>query len=679
MFTMKIIKYNFVLLCILLICSTDKNVYSQICPTFNASCPVVGEPSVDDCIAGIQKYLSRSMAMGLANTIDIFAIDGCENACDLPYEDCPNGNYCPTRYCEDIEVLVDLNIAFIRRAATVYGKEYQMDPNHPFYNGLEQVVLDINNAYDCAGLRRPIIQAAILERITPDVNFVEIPDYVKSDFNLDPDFDSSFYNNITHFNSSRIVYTTSGSDTGYPDINRIETRMWFYYLATQFIDLGYTALHMGWFEVMTANDPSYVQTYYLYKKIREYAAANQTFVILDAHVRETIKYGGQMLLDFNSAPVRPIEVSNNIMGTNCANDFLTDIIPAEGDIYDNSTGGISPRGCNYINTPYFVEWDHHSPVCGVEGTSHPGSWCVWGYDEINYYFNLSEGCQADVLDAFSQKVRTIDHHGFLQFPGKFAAGVWGDGRTIFRLHDFPDLREEIRDILAPSPNMEINVMPKEFMHVSKGVTQIIQSFILTAINTDNTSYLTWHIQKPDGSWLNYSEGTSRVLFPNQLGNYTITLRQDNFGLQPNASGTNEITQTITVNSLSRYQSEQIGNIDSELMKSLENELDEHLVDRTEVSYKSKDLGNSTNHSPLVYPNPVKNDIVNIELPFLSFNHDKPVLVELKDINGKVFTSKEFIIDSKLLNIDVNNVPGGVYLVSIQSDKQNWIEKILIIK
>jgi hypothetical protein len=69
------------------------------------------------------------------------------------------------------------------------------------------------------------------------VNNVKIPSYVIQALSDQSDFNAAFYNinNPPYFNYSNIVKSGTSHT---PDLNRIETRMWFYYVATQYIDFG---------------------------------------------------------------------------------------------------------------------------------------------------------------------------------------------------------------------------------------------------------------------------------------------------------------------------------------------------------------------------------------------------------------------------------------------------------
>ncbi len=68
-----------------------------------------------------------------------------------------------------------------------------------------------------------------------------------------------------------------------------------------------------------------------------------------------------------------------------------------------------------------------------------------------------------------------------------------------------------------------------------------------------------------------------------------------------------------------------------------------------------------------YPNPVKN-ILNIE------NDSKINTIKIYDLTGKELVTKEF--DAKNVNIDVSNLPKGIYMVKIGSKNSNRTIKII---
>ncbi len=92
-----------------------------------------------------------------------------------------------------------------------------------------------------------------------------------------------------------------------PDVTRLETQLWFYYLAGAYINLGCEALHLGQVRLMGMADPDLREWSRLIARIRTYAKthARRHLVLLDAHVPTGgMIVDGVSLLDFNSFPMR---------------------------------------------------------------------------------------------------------------------------------------------------------------------------------------------------------------------------------------------------------------------------------------------------------------------------------------------------------------------------------------
>lgn len=535
-------------------------------------CPPVGDPYYDfTCFASIEKYLARSVAMDGITSVNRQTGDpNCDNtnACNLPYADCPHGGHCPQRYCDDIQVLTQINAQFIRRAAGLWQDYWELEPPHDYWDKAAQTVIDINRAYDCANLRRPIIQAAILENVTTDVNNITIPQYVKNAFLTDPDYINSavYYSVPNLFDRLNI---TNGNNT--PDLNRIEARMWFYYLATNYIDRGYRALHMGDIGVMTTNDIGNVKTYFLLNKIRSYAALQPSapFVLIDAHVHHDyyLYNTNLLLLDFNSAPTRVEEITT-LDGSPC--DIAASIpyainpvrlnakleVDPTCGIIGNSTGGVSPLGCNYPYTPYFIEIDH-CPYDTTYGSLQATNSCgnIWGTDEINWYYNIqSDQCREHLINKLYKQVRGIQYRGFFQPVGSrgvdvshqnFNNGfVWRNER--YRLFDHPTTITSIANLWKTNPLTYTMYGTKQCLNAtglcfSPLNIRRINKYNFSVPNPDNSSVYTFHIQNPFGAWLPFSYGNSRVLYPPMTGVYTIYIRQDNIGLPNNLNTLKQVS------------------------------------------------------------------------------------------------------------------------------------------
>src|SRR6185295_6616343 len=94
-----------------------------------------------------------------------------------------------------------------------------------------------------------------------------------------------------------------GRDGSVPDVSRPETKLWFYYLAASFIDLGFEAIHFGQVELMNPNDRSLDSWSQVFDLVRSYATthARRHMIICDGHVPSGgLVRDGHLLLDFHS-------------------------------------------------------------------------------------------------------------------------------------------------------------------------------------------------------------------------------------------------------------------------------------------------------------------------------------------------------------------------------------------
>ncbi|RZK56484.1 MAG: hypothetical protein EOO59_09750, partial [Hymenobacter sp.] len=128
-----------------------------------AQCAPVGSPYLEQTnFAPVERYLARAIAMsGL--------VEERLNAAAAPGT-LPPGAYRPENWEPDIRLLAELNAAFIQDAAGMWEhpEYFQTQPGPSAYLVAAKATVDrINAAYDCAGLRRPIIEAAVFENINP--------------------------------------------------------------------------------------------------------------------------------------------------------------------------------------------------------------------------------------------------------------------------------------------------------------------------------------------------------------------------------------------------------------------------------------------------------------------------------------------------------------------------------
>ena len=80
-----------------------------------------------------------------------------------------------------------------------------------------------------------------------------------------------------------------------------------------------------------------------------------------------------------------------------------------------------------------------------------------------------------------------------------------------------------------------------------------------------------------------------------------------------------------------------------------------------------------NTTPIVYPNPIKNNTININS--VEF-YDNEVPIEIYDITGKLLFSKTYHPTTNQLKIDVTNLPLGIYILKVSSKENTFNYKII---
>jgi hypothetical protein len=117
---------------------------------------------------------------------------------------------------------------------------------------------------------------------------------------------------------------------------------------------------------------------------------------------------GKSLLDFNSFPLRIKEVVDKPM------ESILEVGYSDG-IYKRSMGCITPSCWECENLLYLVEFDNFG-ISRTPGEATPNSHTIWGYDEISWFYLLSENDRNAWLKYAYNWLRETDSNGFLQMP-----------------------------------------------------------------------------------------------------------------------------------------------------------------------------------------------------------------------------------------------------------------------
>jgi hypothetical protein len=301
---------------------------------------------------------------------------------------------------DNMRLILGAKAKFVGRSLMVWGREKNLpvflETAKPYAAALHQADPEI------------ILQAAAFEIVTAGVESIPIPQNVFREFNQ-PATNRNFSYQEMLYPDGRFVGHW-GSNGSVPDMSRLETRMWFYFLVTSYIDVGIEAVHFGQVGLMDKNDPGHAGWLDMLGRVRAYAHqhARRHFLVCDAHT-PTGGYveDGKLLFDFHSFPLRIAEVADQ--------PFKGVLKVGYSDsIFTKSKGGITPSGWSCEHLPYLVEFDNF----GRRNPGQPGKApFIWGWDEITWFALLPETERNDWLRYAWKWVRDTDPAGHLQMPG----------------------------------------------------------------------------------------------------------------------------------------------------------------------------------------------------------------------------------------------------------------------
>lgn len=316
--------------------------------------------------------------------------------------DKPEGRREFSYHSDDVRMAKNIGAKFMGRALYRWGGESRL--NDPQFWASARAIAEDMHSYD----PEIVIQGCLFEMITPEVNSVPIPADVFEAFGKPVEQRNFSYDSMLALNGLLVNHWGSSS---VPDISRDETKMWFYFLASRYMETGCEAFHLGQIELIGMNDPQREHWAEIIGKIRECARtkSRRGWVILDAHT----PYGGMVkdgvsLLDFNSFPLRIKETPDSPMG-GCLEAGHLD------SLYGKSEGCVTPSGWKCDHLPYLVEFDNYGR--GPEpGKADLDSHFVWGYDEISWLALQDEDYRNKWLEYAFRWLRDNDPAGHLEMP-----------------------------------------------------------------------------------------------------------------------------------------------------------------------------------------------------------------------------------------------------------------------
>jgi hypothetical protein len=255
-----------------------------------------------------------------------------------------------------------------------------------------------------------ILEACIFEIVTTQVEQIPVPEWAFIALGQPVEKRNFRYADIIYPQGPRRDQWGVGSSV--PDVSRMETKLWFYFLAASYIDLGVEGIHFGQVEIMNGNDPDLKHWSQVFSLVRAYAAehARRHMVLCNAHVPSGgLVRKGHLLLDFHAFPLRIKEVPDR------PEEAILQVGFSDG-IYGRSKGGITFSGWHCEHLPYLVELDNWG-VSKQPGQAGAGGNWVWGYDEITWFAHQSKQYRSDWLRYAWNWVRKTDPNGYLEMPG----------------------------------------------------------------------------------------------------------------------------------------------------------------------------------------------------------------------------------------------------------------------
>jgi hypothetical protein len=241
---------------------------------------------------------------------------------------------------DNIRMLKNTGAKFIGRSLCLWGGEANLLKN--LDRAREQVpkVLEADP--------QMILQACIFECVSTQVEQVPVPDWAFAALGQPAEKRNFRYEVMLFPEGHRRNW---GPNASVPDITRPETKLWFYFLAKSYIDLGFEAIHFGQVELMGHNDPDRANWSQVLTLVRAYATQHgrRHMILCDGHVPSGgLVRDGHLLLDFHSFPLRIMETPEH------PQEAVLKVGFSDG-IYNRSKGGVTYSGWTCEHLPYLVE------------------------------------------------------------------------------------------------------------------------------------------------------------------------------------------------------------------------------------------------------------------------------------------------------------------------------------
>lgn len=306
---------------------------------------------------------------------------------------------------DDLRAIKNMGIKFLGRASGIW---YMMEEDEEHFRKSKELADKVHEIDP-----EIILQSCIFEWIVERIEEVKIPHYVFEAFGMEAE-ERTFRLENTLFteNPAGFIEFRENDPTrngGIPDISRLETRMWFYYRATRYIDCGYEALHMGQIHIYTANDPGMQKTAELFEMIRDYARlhARRHKILLDAHTHG-VNIRGKLLFDYHAMPFTRMPLLE-VPGEEL-------VLVREG----YSEGGVNPNGWSAPAMPYLMEYDNWGGLVVDDRSKYTRQELAWkdwwGFDQIAWFANQSFESRNHFLEYTYKWVEINNPNAYFEIP-----------------------------------------------------------------------------------------------------------------------------------------------------------------------------------------------------------------------------------------------------------------------
>lgn len=349
----------------------------------------------------LKYYLKRAVTIAEFLTVDPYGVDG-----PYPYKK------------DDVRLIHNVGAKFIGRAIYRWGKEAAL--GNPDFLGQAKALIKKVHEKD----PEVIFQAAVFEAVTIQVDQLPVPGWAFAALGRPAETRNFRYRDMLNLSGKFVDHWGKGSSV--PDISRPEAQLWLMYLCGVYMDLGCEALHLGQVSLMGMEDPGLLIWNSFIQKVRQHSRnhSQRGWVLLDAHTPQGgMVVDGISLVDFNSFPLRIKEIPEKSMEGVLEVGYLD-------AIFKRSKGCITPSGWKCKSLPYLVEFDNFG-VSEKPGIADVSSHFIWGYDEVSWFYQLTEKRRNDWLRYAHQWVAENDLTGWLQMPVSRIVTL-GSGRPSVR-------------------------------------------------------------------------------------------------------------------------------------------------------------------------------------------------------------------------------------------------------